>query len=938
MRELRGRQREYDVLNRLVSEAKAGRSQVLVLTGEAGVGKSALLDAMVAAADGCRITRTAGIESEMELAYAGLHQLCLPFLEQLDGLPAPQRDALGTAFGLRNGPTPDRFLIGLSVLNLLAAGDEPVLCVVDDAQWLDLMSARILAFVARRLAAESVVMVLAVRDGVEHAFDGLDVLPVRGLDDADARALLDSVLPGPIDPRVRDRIVAETRGNPLALLELPRAWTAAELADGLTSGTLAGRIEEGFVRRLEVLPTDARLLLLTAAAEPLGDPTLLWQAAEQLGLGADAAAGAAESGLITFGQHIRFRHPLVRSAAYRTATPQQRLAVHRALAAVTDPATDPDRRAWHRAQATMTPDEDVALELEQSARRARARGGFFAAGIFLERSAALTIDPGLRADRVLAAATAKRSAGALDAALDLLGAAGNGPASPIREAEITRLRGEIAFDRGHAAEAARTLVEAAAQLEPHDHPQARITYLEAISAAIWSSGPETPGILAEIATAIPAPSTLDRTTSAASGTPGTPGTPAGTPGTGAAASAPSGSASSSPGASGDLLLQALALRFTRGFVAAAPQLVEALEQARVGEAGDERGWLWLAGNRASGIVAIDVWDLDAALELAARHERIARDSGALVQLQWALNFRANVVSMTGDLTAAAAYVEEERQIANATGNRVLGIGAMQLQALRGDESAATPLIDAMIREARAQHQGRMTAIATYTSALLNNGLGRYETARDAALQVFEQDPVAYGALVVGELTEAASRTGDTKLVETTLTWLTDRVAAVPTDWGRGMEARAQALLTNDEDAYRASIDHLGRTALRIELARAELLYGEWLRREGRRQDAREHLRTAHEQLTAMGAGAFADRARHELLATGETVRKRSPETTNDLTAQESQIAGLARDGLTNPEIAAQLFISPRTVEWHLRKTFAKLGITSRRQLRTALTR
>ncbi|HWD81930.1 MAG TPA: AAA family ATPase, partial [Kribbella sp.] len=740
--ELRGRQREYDVLNGLVSEAKAGRSQVLVLTGEAGVGKSALLDAMVAGTEGCRITRTAGIESEMELAYAGLHQLCLPFLDDLDGLPAPQRDALGTAFGLRNGPTPDRFLIGLAVLNLLAAGDQPVLCVVDDAQWLDLMSARILAFVARRLAAEPVVMVFAVRDGIEHAFGGLDVLPVRGLDDGDARALLDSVLPGPIDPRVRDRIVAETRGNPLALLELPRAWTAAELADGLASGSLAGRIEDGFVRRLEGLPTGTRLLLLTAAAEPLGDPTLLWRAAEQLGLGTEAAAEAVESGLITFDQQIRFRHPLVRSAAYRTATPQQRLAVHRALAAVTDPATDPDRRAWHRAQATMTPDEDVASELERSAQRARARGGFFAAGIFLDRAAALTIDPGLRADRALAAATAKRSAGALDAALELLGAAATGPASPVREAEITRLRGQISFDRGHTADAARTLVEAAGQLEPHDHTQARITYLEAISAAIWSSGPETPGILEEVAAAIPTPTTT-------------------------------------PGGSGELLLQALALRFTRGFAAAAPQLVKALEQAREGEPADERGWLWLAGNRASGIVAVDVWDLDTALELAARHDRIARDSGALVQLQWALNFRANVVSMTGDLAATAAYVEEERQIAHATGNRVLGIGAMQLEALRGNESAATPLIDAMIREARTQHQGRMTAIATYTKALLNNGLGRYETARDAALQVFDQDPVAYGALVVGELAEAASRIGDTKLVETTLGWLNERVAAVP---------------------------------------------------------------------------------------------------------------------------------------------------------------
>ncbi|WP_167218490.1 helix-turn-helix transcriptional regulator [Kribbella shirazensis] len=901
-RELRGRRRETDVLNGLVREAKAGRSQVLLLTGEAGVGKSALLDALVAGAGGCRITRTAGVESEMELAYAGLHQLCQPFLDHLERLPAPQREALGTALGLVSGPTPDKFLIGLAVLNLLAdaASDRPVLCVVDDAQWLDLMSARILAFVARRLAAESVVIVLAVRDGVEHAFAGLIELKIRGLDDADARALLESVLPGPIDPRVRDRIVAETRGNPLALLELPRAWTAAELADGLTAGTLASRIEDGFVRRLEVLPTGTRLLLLTAAAEPLGDPTLLWRAAEQLGLGAEPAAGAIESGLITFDRQVRFRHPLVRSAAYRTASPQQRLAVHRALATVTDPETDPDRRAWHRAQATVAPDEDVAAELERSAQRARARGGFFAAATFLERSAALTIDPALRADRVLAAATAKRSAGALDAALDLLGGAAAGPADALREARITRLRGEIAFDQGNAAEAARTLVGAAKQLDPLDHEQARVAYLEAMSAAIWASGPDTPGILGEAASAAPAPAPSDPP--------------------------------------GDLLLQALALRFTRGYVVAAPQLVKALDHARHSdsEAEEVGGWMWLAGNRASGVVAIDVWDLDAALELAARHERIARDGGALVQLQWVLNFRSNVVSMTGDLSAAAAYVEEERQIAAATGNRVLGIGRMQLEALRGNEAEANGLIDVMIREGRAQEQGRMTAIATYSSALLNNGLGRYETARDAALQVFEQDPVAYGVLVIGELAEAASRTGDTKLVETALAWLNERVAAVPTDWGRGMEARARALLTNGEDAYRASVDHLRRTGLRVESARAELLYGEWLRREGRRQDAREHLRTAHEQLAAMGAAAFAERARHELLATGETVRKRTPETTNDLTAQEAQIATLARDGLTNPEIAAQLFISPRTVEWHLRKTFSKLGITSRRQLRTAL--
>ncbi|MEU4294083.1 AAA family ATPase [Kribbella sp. NPDC026596] len=903
-RELRGRSRERAVLDRLIDSARQGHSDSLVLRGEAGVGKSALLEAMVARLDGCQVTRVAGIESEMELAYAGLHQLCQPFLDRIDRLARPQHDALCTAFGLLSGPAPDRFLIGLAVLNLLsdAAAKQPVLCVVDDAQWLDLMSARILAFVARRLKAESIVMVFAVRDGEVHELAGLTELEIRGLDDADARALLDSVLPGPVDPRVRDRIVAETHGNPLALLELPRAWTAAELADGLKTGTLAGHIEDSFVRRLEPLPADTRLLLLTAAAEPLGDATLLWRAAERLGLGADPAAGAIESGLITFGQHIRFLHPLVRSASYRMATARDRQAVHQALADVTDPDLDPDRRAWHRAQATSRPDEDVAAELEQSAQRAQERGGFFAAAAFLERSTELTPEPGRRADRTLAAAAAKRSSGALDAALDLLNGVAAGPPDALRAAKVEQLRGEIAFDQGRARYAARTLLNAAKLLDPHDQAKARVTYLEAMSAAIWASGPDAPGILAFAASEAPPP------------------------------------AASDPPA--DLLLQALALRFTRGYAAAAPQLLKALDQARQAQvdAANIGDWLWLAGNRAGGIIAIEVWDLETALELALRQDRMARETGALVQLQFALNFRANLVCLTGDLKAVANLVEEDRDIAAATGNPQIRYGGLLLEAFRGDEITATELIRAATAEATEHEQGRMAVFATYANAVLHNGLGRYEAARDAALQVFEQDVLGYGVLAVGELAEAASRTGDTKLVETTLAWLTERTTATPTDWGRGLEARARALLGDDEDAYRQSIEHLARTNLRIEQARAHLLYGEWLRREGRRVDAREHLRTAHDHLDEMGLQAFAERARHELLATGETVRKRTPDTLNDLTAQEAQIAGLARDGLTNIEIAAQLYISPRTVEWHLRKTYSKLGITSRRQLRAALAR
>ncbi|MFB6720452.1 AAA family ATPase [Kribbella sp. NPDC056345] len=876
--ELRGREREIAVLQGLVDAARTGRSDVLVLRGEAGVGKSALLDALAAKATGCQVIRADGIESEMELAYSGLHQVCQPFLDRIGRLPEPQYAALGTAFGLLSGPPPAKFLIGLAVLNLLAdaAVERPVVCVVDDAQWIDLMSARVLAFVARRLEAESVVMVVSVREGTEHAFDGLPELEVRGLGEDDARALLGSVLPGPLDPRVRDRIVAETRGNPLALIELPHAWTVAELADGLGAGPLTRRIEDSFVRRLDVLPADTRLLLLAAAAEPLGDATLLWRAAERLGLGDGPAAGALESGLIAIGQHVRFRHPLVRSTVYRMASPQDRQLVHRVLAEVTDAQSEPDRRAWHRAQATALPDEEVAAELEQSAQRAQSRGGFFAAAALLERAVELTPEPGPRARRAVAAAIAKWRSGALDSALALLGGAAAGPLDAAAAAAVDWLRGEIAFDQGRTLEAARMLLDAAGRL---DGDRAQDAYLEAISAAIWASGPDTRAVVAAAAVQVVA---SDR--------------PA------------------------DLLLQALAQRVTRGYAAAAPQLVTALAQARDAEIG---GRLWLAG----GMVALELADLESGLAMAARQDAIARRTGALVQLQSALDFRAGLTCLTGDLAAAGRMVDEDRQIAELTGSRRGSAGRMVLEAYRGNERPARELIAELQTGG-----GRLAAFATYASALLHNGFGRYDVARDAALEVFEQDIVGYGVLVAGELVEAASRTGDTKLVETALSWLNERAA---TDWGHGLAARASALLNADEDAYLQSLDYLERTPVRVEVARGRLLYGEWLRREGRRVDAREQLRTAHDLLTEMGLQAFADRARHELLATGETVRKRTPETRTDLTAQESQIAALARDGLTNPEIAAQLFISPRTVEWHLRKTFAKLGITSRRQLRTA---
>ncbi|MFI5589982.1 AAA family ATPase [Amycolatopsis sp. NPDC051758] len=897
--ELVGRGDELAALDGALAGARAGHSRVLVLRGEAGIGKSVLLEHVAARAAGCRVARTAGVEAERELPYAGLHQLCAPFLGRLEHLPAPQRTALGTAFGVTAGEPPDRFLVGLAVLTLLAevAEDRPLVCLVDDAQWLDRVSAQTLAFVARRLLAEPIALVVAVREPAEQLdLAGLPELTVRGLGEAAAGALLDSVLKGPLDVRVRDRIIAETHGNPLALVELPRLWTAAEQADGLLrpdGDALAGRLERCFLQQLAPLPADTRQLLLIVAAEPLGDATLLWRAAGELGLGADPAAAAEATGLIEFGPRIRFRHPLVRSAVYRSASARERQEVHRVLAEVTDAGVDPDRRAWHRAQATIAPDEDVAAELERSAGRAQARGGLVAAAALLEQAATLTPDPVLRARRELAAARAKRGAGALEAALGLLGAAEAGPPDSARDAEVGRLRGQIAFDQRRGGEAAELLLRAAGRL---DGDQARETYLEALGAAVWAES----GVVEAAKRARAAP------------------------------------AAQVPPTAVDLVLDALATRLADGYAAAAPLMTEAIDAVRtLDTAGEHTGRvLWLLGNRAGGTLATEVLDYAAGRAFAERQVRLARDTGALVQLQFALNFLANHELLAGDLTAGRALVEEDRLLADVTSGRPVGYSAILLAALRGREADATAVIAAAAAEAAERGQGRVARFADYANAVLGNGLGRHDVARDAAYRVFEHDTVGHQALATAELAEAASRTGDGDLVAAARDRMSERARATPTAWTRALEARIRALAGDTPDeCYAESIALLTGTPLRVELARGHLLFGEWLRREGRRVDAREHLRTAHAMTSAMGLEAFADRARRELLATGETARKRTAGTTEQLTAQEFQIARLAREGLSNPEISTRLFLSPRTVEWHLRKVFGKLGISSRRQLR-----
>ena len=907
MKLLLGRRTEREALDQLLAGTRAGNSRVLVLRGEPGVGKTALLHYLAEQASDCRVLRVAGVESEMELAYAGLHNLFASLLDRLDALPEPQRDALATAFGISRGEPPNQFLVGLAALGLLAdaAEDEPVICLVDDAQWLDRVSVESIAFIARRLLAERVGVVLAVREpSRDELLNGLLELVVGGLSDEDSRYLLESVIPGPVDALVRDRIVAETRGNPLALLELPHGLTPGELAAGFglpNELPVAGRIEAGFIRRLEPLPADSRRLLLTAAAEPLGDPTVLWRALDRLDIDPDAALSAAEAGLVELdGGEVRFRHPLVRSASYRAATPRERQAVHRALAEATDPEVDPDRRAWHRAQGTSSPDEGVACELERSAGRAQARGGLSAAAAFLERAARLTPAPALRARRALAAATAKRHAGALDAALGLLVAVDSAPPDELRGAEAQRLRGQIARDQQRDRDAVPLLLSAARRLATLDPRMARDAHLEAIAAAWWVGDLDGQHGLREAARA--------------------------------ARSAPPAPGAREPA---DLVLDALAIRYAEGHAAAAPLMRAALEALVAADVDD---WLWVADMRIAGVLALEVWDWDLRHALAARQVEHARERGALVQLQFALDYLAASHLVAGDLAGAARLIDEDRLLAEATGTQRTVI-AMAVEAFRGNEYAASRLIDAAAREGQAQSVQPLATLASYSRAVLNNGLGRHDAARDAARYAFEHDTVGYRAFFGLELAEAASRTGDLDLVSVVDGFLAERVAVTPTDWALGIAARVRALLSDGEVAereYRESIERFGRTRVRVEVARGHLLYGEYLRREGRRVDARAQLRTAHEMLASMGLEAFAARARRELRATGERVRKRSVATRDDLTPQEGEIARLAAEGLTNPEIGARLFLSRRTVEWHLKKVFLKLDVTSRKQLDAAL--
>jgi DNA-binding CsgD family transcriptional regulator len=894
------RRAECGELDRLLRAVRAGESRSLIVHGPAGAGKTALLDYLAGQASGCRVERVTAAQPETELAFAGLHQLCGPMLGMLDRLPDRQQEAARRAFAISAGPAPDLFLLGLAVLGLLsaAAGERPLVCLVDDAQWLDQTSALVLAFAARRVRAESIALVFGSRM-VSGPLEGLPDLVVNGLRNAGARALLDSVLTGPIDARVRDQIIAETRGNPLALLELPRGLTPAGLAGGFGfpgAMPLSGAIKESFRRRVDALPAETGRLLLLAAADPTGNAALVWRAARHLGIDTDAARPATEAGLAEFGTWIRFRHPVVRSAVYQSESAGERHRVHQALAEATDPRLDPDRRAWHRAQALAGPDEDVAADLERSAGRAQARGGPAAAAAFLERSVTLTLDPARRARRALAAAQAKVQAGALDGALELLTAARAEGLDDLGSARADMLCAQVAYAQSRGGDAPALLLRAARRLEPLDARLARAAYQDALAAASFA-GTSAEGTGAAAAEAVVASCRPPRR----------PRPP-------------------------DLLLQGTAAQRAAGYAAGVPTLKRALSalRARESSAAEELdcGSLTYRG-------AMDLWDDESWYTLSSRNVKDARETGALIALQFALSSCACAQAFMGEPAAGATLCAELRAVCDATRSHLPPYGPLALAAWQGREADVTWLAESAINDARERGEGQALSAAQWALAVLYNGLGRYEEALSAARRASECRGTGFADWSLAELIQAAVRCGQPANAAAALERLAARAGDCGSAWALGIAARSRALVSHGqvaEDAYREAIEELRCTRVRTELARSHLAYGEWLRRERRRADARQQLRMAADMLEEAGMEAFTELAHRELRAAGEAEGKRGVTTGHDLTAQEAQIARLARDGLSNPEIGTRLFISARTVQFHLRNVFSKLGISSRAQL------
>jgi DNA-binding CsgD family transcriptional regulator len=899
-----GRNEEIEELDALLGLVRGGLGGAVVLRGEAGIGKTALLNSLIDAAGDLSVIRLEGVESEMQLGYAALHRLVRPYLHRVEHLPEPQRDALQSAFGLTSSVPADRFMVGLATLSLLGdvATDEPLLVVIDDAQWLDQESVASLVFVARRLHADPVALVFAARDSLDTGavFQGVPELRISGIGEDAARNLLSASVIDPVSYQVASRIIAVTRGNPLALQELSGELTAehliehAPLPDPLPIGEL---IEARFLRQVRLLPNETQLLLLAAAADPEGDRDTLWRASGVLGLSAAAIEPAADSGLLVLHPRIEFRHPLVRSAVYSGATAADRRLVHHALAEVMNAETDPDRKALHMASGALGPDESVAAALEQSAAQARARGGYVAESSFLVRSANLTPDPHRQAGRLLLAAQAAFLAGNAGYSESLLSQARPLLSGTFEKAQAQRLDGHLRYPLGQPHLAPSLLLGAAKEFGSAHPILSHHSLIDAMQAC---------GVSLEL-------------------TEGTTGFEIGHTALEALA------AEGGPATPADVLLNAFALRYCEGYTAAVPAMREAVHAQADMSFEEINRWNYLAG-----ILAIELWDEAENRSTMARLESAARATGALPALEVALAGLATIDRRAGRFNEARERYAELHDVALAIGDFVefLDLFDVELLCWQGDERARSKAAQLMEGGA-AFCYATLIYSANLSLSTLELAEGRYDAALAAGLLVTRGDGLGWSSEALPIVVEAAVRCGDTASATEALNCLAERATAAGTPWALGLLARCRALLTNGAAAaglYEEGLNHLSQTSLRTEVARTHLVYGEWLRRQRHRTEAREQLRRAYEMFDTMGAKVFAERARIELLATGERVRARRVETAHDLTSREMQVARLAAQRATSREIAGQLFISANTVDYHLRKVFQKLGVTSRRDL------
>ncbi|GAB7043942.1 MULTISPECIES: helix-turn-helix transcriptional regulator [Catenuloplanes] len=908
-----GRRQERAALREHIEAARRATGGAILVTGPAGIGKTALVGETIQAVTGVRVLQTVGAQYDMELPYAALQQLLQPLTDSIESLPEQQAQAVASALGMGMGKTvaPSSVLVALGTLNLLAgtAEDLPVICVVDDAHWLDDASSQALAFVARRLGGMAVSLIFVAREPLtSDVLNGVTVLRLHGLEDTDARILLRTSLRAPLDPRVRDRILAEAQGNPLALLELPRSADMGALAGGFgipAGAQLPRTLEAGFQERLERLPAHARLFLLVASADPTGDPVVVWRAARHLGLDPVSASHGVDSGLMQTDIRIRFRHPLVRSAIYESATSDDRRAVHDALALATDPLIDPERRAWHAAQAAVEPDERLAEELERLANRARARGGLAASGAFLEQSAALTPDIGARARRLLAAALARRECGDFSRALRLVAEAEAAGHDPVVHAEAQVVRARVAFDRGRDESAVRELIAAAKAVGPFDVLLGRDVLFDALAAATFLGRIATWSLTVDLAEAVLGlPVVEDRKRPL------------------------------------DRLLDGLISRITNGGKVdqQAIRPVLALYMKHGSEAGqdtraDERfgiGELWLACSAAE-----DIWDDRIFVALARQQLDYARDNGALAAMPVALSYRALSLVHEGRFPPAQRLVDEAYAVSDEIGAPRMAFVDMAIAAWQGDRQRVRKLTEQAAADATARGEGRLLTAAEYATAVHFNGMGEFEAAADACRTAVHLDEPSFPVWLIPEFVEATARSGQREEALEVVRRLEQVAAGLDTDWCTGTARYIRALVSAGDEAdtaYQESITYLARTSGRIHLARARLAYGEWLHGEEHKGRAREQLEAAHEMFLSMGARDFAGRASRALRAATGVVRRHNAGEAA-LTAQEQAVTRLVARGATSKEAAAELFISPRTVDAHLRSIFAKLGVKSRRELR-----